>query len=448
MILPLQYTCWFYVIVKMLPSVATSIAGQMDACQSDPVEVRLADVSDTVDGFVDDEQTPVFSLLQKAVSLQQRSKALPHRGVALQTTNMFSLAQTQSAHYRMSAGEFHNTYVRKQEATLSLEDPKCKNFYKVDISPGPMIVDEISQLFRPATEAFGFMNASSLNLASLPARPVQRMATYEDLAFPKEFHGSHRRDSWCEMFAVRTAQRPVKTMTATSPNGTKLMMPAIWKSASTSLTSMLWQATTHGLASNMMGPHDTKTQCEPPNLLAQCEKHTTFDIDAEEANVRAAFVRNPLDRFLASVYEHGKWESCSGDVCDWMVSKARSVAKRLAKDYPHAWPSCEHPSQTYFLSATDSNGKAQSWDLVARLEEFQSGLDKLREMSGIALKEQEQNTSGDRRLKQMYFEAIFSDTETLCSICKVYAQDFECLGYAKPDKCTPEHCSAYGISLQ
>jgi hypothetical protein len=274
------------------------------------------------------------------------------------------------------------------------------------------------------------------------------MATYEDLAFPKKFHGAHKRDKWCEMFAVRTSQRPVKTITAISRNGTKLMMPAIWKSASTSLTSMLWNAYTHGHVIDMVEPHATKSKCEASNMLPQCEKHTSFDADAVDADVRAAFVRNPLDRFLASVYEHGEWESCNGGVCDSMVSKARSVAKKLASDFPHEWPSCEHPSQAYFLSATDAKGKVQSWDLVARLEEFQSGLHKLRDLSGISLEEQDQNASGDKRLKQMYFDAVFSDTETLCSICKVYAQDFECLGYAMPDRCTHEHCSAYGISLQ
>lgn len=310
-----------------------------------------------------------------------------------------------------------------------------------------MIVDEASQTFRPAAEILS-PNASFLNLASLPAVPVDRMATYEDVAFPKLYHGIHKRDKWCEMFAVRTAQRPVKTITATSSNGTKLMIPAIWKSASTSLTSMLRKATARGLASKMVGPHDAKQQCEPPNVLPQCQKHTTFDADTAEADVRAAFVRNPLDRFLASVYEHGEWGSCAGEVCDWMVSKAQSVAKRLAHRFPHKWPSCEHPSQAYFLSATDVNGKAQSWDIVSRLEELKSGLDKLRGLSGITLEEEEQNTSGDKRLKQMYFNAVFSDAETLCSICKVYAQDFECLGYAMPDTCTQERCSVYGISLQ
>jgi hypothetical protein len=81
-------------------------------------------------------------------------------------------------------------------------------------------------------------------------------------------------------------------------------------------------------------------------------------------------------------------------------------------------------------------------------KEFQNGLDKLRELSGISLKLEEANTSGDKQVKQMYFDTIFSDTETLCSVCKVYAQDFDCLGYAKPDQCTPENCALHGISLE
>jgi hypothetical protein len=368
-----------------------------------------------------------------------------------QTSHMFSRAEAQSAHYKLSAGEFHNTYVSNQDATTLVKNPKCKNFYKADILPSPVVVDEVSQLFRPEPEVVGHDSKSNMLYEasqSLPPVPVERMATYEDLAFPKDFHGAQERDNWCEMFAVRTPQRPVKIMTATSPNGTKLMMPAIWKAASTSLTSMLWLAGQQGLCSDYLAPHDTKSICEASNRLPQCEKHTTFDEDTAHVDVRAAFVRNPLDRFLASIYEHGEWTTCSGNVCFQMVDEAKETAKRLAREFPHNWRSCEHPSQAYFLSATDVNGKAQSWDLVARLEETQKGLDKLRELSGISLEEQEQNTSGDKRLKQMYFDAVFSDTETLCSICKVYAQDFECLGYAKPDKCTPEHCAEYGISLQ
>merc|ERR1719247_3376358 len=109
--------------------------------------------------------------------------------------------------------------------------------------------------------------------------------------------------------------------------------------------------------------------------------------------------------------------------------------------------SCSHASQAYFLSATDLEGEPYVWDRVLRLEEFGDALSQLEDMTGIQMHMLTANPSGDRSLKKMYFDAVFSDLETLCSVCKVYAQDFECLGYAKPDRCSPEECMKVGVSL-
>jgi hypothetical protein len=179
------------------------------------------------------------SLLQSQLSLDTsaRSQLGPstaaHKSKA--SSAMYSHAEAEPTHYKLSAGEFHNTYVRREDATTAVKTQKCKNFYKADMIPSLMVADEVSQLFRPATEVFEQVpNGIS---QSLPAVPVERMATYEDLAFPKNFHGVPVQDaglpyeSWCEMLAIRTSQRPVKAFTATSPNGTKLMMPPIWKVA-------------------------------------------------------------------------------------------------------------------------------------------------------------------------------------------------------------------------
>merc|ERR1719201_2676683 len=71
----------------------------------------------------------------------------------------------------------------------------------------------------------------------------------------------------------------------------------------------------------------------------------------------------------------------------------------------------------------------------------------LKALTGINVSNLHENSSGDSSVKQMYFEAVFSDLETLCSVCKVYAQDFECLGYAKPDRCTPRNCATVNVTL-
>jgi len=311
------------------------------------------------------------------------------------------------------------------------------------------VVDEHVQVFRQDRET---RNAPGIHKA-LAGSPLRRMLTYEDVAFPENFHKPSHLGPWCEMFAVRTPQRPVKVMSATSKLAAKkVILPAIWKSASTSLTSMLYQALANGSASSVLGPHDElRNDCQQPYELAQCEKHTTFDYNATANEIHAAFVRSPLDRFVASIYEHGNFWTCYNKdewvPCGSTLLDAKKMARRLAQEFPHEYRSCEHPTQAYFLSATDVRGEPYAWDLVQRLEEFDEGITKLESLSGINLTTVTENTSGNQRVKQKYFEAIFNDLEILCSVCKVFAQDFECLGYAKPQQCTPESCSKVGVSL-
>ncbi|CAE7233217.1 unnamed protein product [Symbiodinium natans] len=59
----------------------------------------------------------------------------------------------------------------------------------------------------------------------------------------------------------------------------------------------------------------------------------------------------------------------------------------------------------------------------------------------------EENSSGDSDLKQQYFNAIFAHIPTICSVCKVYAQDFVCLGYDFPEQCNNENCKPFGIQF-
>jgi len=361
-----------------------------------------------------------------------------------------SSANSSSNVFKLSVGEFHDVLHDFRAPVEQLQSHKCKAFFRIDDLPqSPSVVDTVSQVFRPIAEVRASPDGPPPNeRPSLGAEPMLRMLTYEDVAFPKDYKEMHDKDAWCEMLAVRTPQRPVKVITASSPSGEQmLVMPAIWKSASTTLTSMMEEAQSKGLAQNCLGPHAEKEECEAANVLDQCKKHTTFDGHAAESNVRAAMVRDPLDRFMASVYEHGTWSTCNGKVCEDQVAHAREVAIRLANEFPHKWRSCEHPSQSYFLSATDVHGKPYIWDHVFRLEEMQAGIERLGDVSGVKLSMHGENTSGDKQLKQMYFDAVFDDLKTLCSICKVYLQDFECLGYAKPDRCTQEQCSTVDVSL-
>merc|ERR1719263_650435 len=123
------------------------------------------------------------------------------------------------------------------------------------------------------------------------------------------------------------------------------------------------------------------------------------------------------------------------------------MALYLGQNFPHKYRSCSLISQAYFLSATDLDGEPYVWDRVMRLEQFGDALSQVKDMTGIDLRMRTENPSGDSRLKKMYFDAVFSDLQTLCSVCKVYAQDFECLGYVKPDRCTPHLCATVNVTL-
>merc|ERR1719486_518 len=224
-----------------------------------------------------------------------------------------------------------------------------------------------------------------------------------------------------------------------------LAMPAIWKVATTSITTMLETAQKEGTATGFHHPHGSYSP-NPYNPLNQSVKFSTFHEDAD-ADIKAAIVRSPLERFLASIYEHGEWRACDGKPCAAVLAHAKKMAQTLATDFPHTYRSCEHPTQSYFLSATDLSGEPYTWNHIFRLEEVGDGLKQLEDETGISLKSTKENTSGNNEMKKMYFNAIFADLATLCSVCKVYAQDFACLGYAMPDRCTQESCSKVGVSL-
>jgi len=445
-----------------------------------------------------------------------------------------------SEQYRFVEGEYHRLAYKTGRIEEMLKRPQCVDFFakryqlnnkkeqrtdlanqlindgildqrgrlkqKEPVTAGVAVIDKALRVMRPAGELpeNEYRDSAGYYPGILPPTVFKRMRTYEDVAFPVDYHDTNvtgttgdssefQQERYCQIYAVRTAYRPVKVMTAVS-NATpykNLTMAAIWKVATTSLTSMLQSAALNSsTAKASFGPHaENKNQCVPPNVLHQCEKHTTFQHPAKDGNVKAAIVRSPLDRFLASVFEHGEWKTCEvnrtrGLPCPWMLAEARTMAKRLANDFPHKYRSCEHPTQAYFFSATDVHGEPYEWDNVDRLEDFDTALQRIHNMTGILLSKHEkthaamvktsdgenrstynrtsdgenrsgdgknkilhENKSGDGRNKRMYFDAIFSDLETLCSVCKVYAQDFECLGYAKPDRCTPHLCATVNVTL-
>lgn len=88
-----------------------------------------------------------------------------------------------------------------------------------------------------------------------------------------------------------------------------------------------------------------------------------------------------------------------------------------------------------------------SFQRIIRLEELDEGLHEIESILDQTFVMEHRN-SKDREAKKLLYDAVFSDLATLCAICKVYAQDFECFGYAMPDNCTEEQCASVGVTLK
>jgi len=333
---------------------------------------------------------------------------------------------------------------RAVERAYHVNSPSCKDFYK-PTDPGfrgdTFANDERGHMFRPIQE----VSSSNTRQKDMPTYAFKRMLTYEDLAVPVKFNEAVAENRHCLQFAVHTPQRPVKVLSATSSSGQTLTMPAVWKVASTSFANTIQHSPDVTQFSDYHNI-DVESRCRGRNTLKQCERHTSFDTDATAAKVKALVVRNPLDRFLASVYEHGTWSLCDGQLCEYDLQNARKVASHLAGSFPGRWHSCEHPSQSYFLSATDLYGEPYKWDLIMRLEDLDDGIKELNRLTGMDLSSVHKNDSGSAD-PDMVFDAVFKDLATLCAVCKVYAQDFTCFDYALPANCTQEQCATVGIDL-
>ncbi|OLP91035.1 hypothetical protein AK812_SmicGene27317 [Symbiodinium microadriaticum] len=276
---------------------------------------------------------------------------------------------------------------RGQRALVALRSQACQAFYQLPVASGGSLVwDESAHLFRHKAEMptnyFG---------PELPYASFRRMLTYEDVAVKPNFSRATEpcqapgcRDvfeslDYCLPYAVHGAQRPIKVNYLEVGSEKSLLAAAVWKCASTSLTDALWKVSN---TTRFMGPH-------------------------------------------------------------WKNLSAQHQAERLLRDFPGQWRSCEHATQSYFLSATDLLGNPIAWDFLLEVDNFNRDLQELSRLTQIDIQEKEEkNSSGDSKLKQLYFDAIFADTKTICAVCKVYAQDFTCLGYEFPDgnwRC--ENCS-------
>jgi hypothetical protein len=141
------------------------------------------------------------------------------------------------------------------------------------------------------------------------------------------------------------------------------------------------------------------------------------------------------------VNEHGKL----GENLDKELVEARKEALALSASFP-----CGHrrsclATQAYFLSATDRSGAPVKWDFIGRTENFNEDFLEIGREVGAKLVKNEirANSSGGDGQKHVYYNMARNDTELMCSMCRVYIQDYACLGYDFPRECcgceTQEH---------
>ena len=168
------------------------------------------------------------------------------------------------------------------------------------------------------------------------------------------------------------------------------------------------------------------------------------------------YVRNPITRFISGIYPHGKWKSsdiCNGIPCEAVKKKIIAhiqnyftrrkfpasvgiIKDKVGRRMPH-WL-----TQSYFLSATRASGKPVIFQDVFKLEENASvKLPPRATREGGALPHRAtpasraDNVGGEADAKAAILLWIQREPRVACSLCRVYAQDFVCLGYPIPDIC-------------
>lgn len=320
-------------------------------------------------------------------------------------------------------------------------------------------------LWLPASETEGDLQWPHAAMAPM------RHLTYEDVAVPlaydpcqpsqlnvprcavtamswawrrwRRFHGPW--DAWCMPYFVRTPVRSVKVATAFTPQGQRLTFVMNWKAASSTLRVLLQQAPFH----SYVDPHAIRRDgCTAG--LGECCKHASTSSGNLSASRMVAFVRDPLDRFLAGVYETGQWYGNMGR----NLIEVRREARRLL-DFPHQQRLCKYSSQSYLLSGTDAKGVPLEPSFLGRVEDFDADWRALGAWLGMNLtsagfdtsSKVAINPSGSSAMKSRIRAAVMSDEKVVCSVCAVFLQDYACFGYLVPEPCCRGHCSRHGIHI-
>ena len=383
------------------------------------------------------------------------------------------------------------------DITDRLAAPQCKHFYSSSVprSQG----DDASEVYvgnrftyevgglggrhPKATRMFTFED-------TIVAAPSSESPRYPTKRGSSPFVLSDKKvvDTWDIPVFLRTASRAcsaavlAKGQSEREGTTSLAVYVPIWKSASTAVTTML-----HALPGKWKGPHGKSHRSWPDlsgkascsrygaasstmiaRLMAQsmsnetlarnifrgdtCIEDGTFLIPPSLPSYIFTYVRDPVSRFLSGIQPHIKWSKadiCGNEPCakakqiilkhvdrnlkSFHVSIGRlDVGRRL----PH-WL-----TQSYFLSATDAKGTPLLFDDVRRVEDSAGRGGALHLPVRIAgskvsarIPIAKRNAGGSEDVKRVLRTWALRQTEIMCPFCRVYAQDFVCLGYEVPSVC-------------
>jgi hypothetical protein len=146
-----------------------------------------------------------------------------------------------------------------------------------------------------------------------------------------------------------------------------------------------------------------------------------------DAAARVAVVRNPFERFISSLLDHGNLK-CASPSCALLAGARRLVRAYRSRRFEIAlFPpaaTIHRYTQSYFLSATDLDGRPIQWTQLYRLEE----------VSTLPY-----NMTLPRKNAKASYAHILrflrNDSELRCGVCDVYRQDFACFQYTGCEGC-------------
>ena len=201
------------------------------------------------------------------------------------------------------------------------------------------------------------------------------------------------------------------------------------------------------------GPLTTSSDDAIQSMLQGHHHHPVFTV-----------VREPLARFVSGFRPHdATLPLCSNGTapCNSTLRQLIAHARHLAQG-PRQWLATSEwaewahwLSQTYVLSATTRReGQPVRFSHVLRLETLQEGLADLAPALGVPawcagsllgsevhLKMVHARRRADAN-RTVYANALQQRApETVCLVCRLYASDYSCFGYALPPACRPPACS-------